>query len=147
LDARAGPPDAACRTGGLVADALTRLRRHPRGESIVCMLRKAFRMSIHPGTEAEYAARHQPIWAELEATLIRHGVTTYSIFLDPATLDLFGYAEIESEARWTAIASTDVCQRWWRHMRDLMPVNPDDSPVSVDLREVFHIERPVDPEG
>jgi L-rhamnose mutarotase len=105
------------------------------------MMRKSFRMSIHPGAADEYARRHQPIWAELEHTLIRHGVTSYSIFFDPATNDLFGYAEIESEERWAAIARTDVCQRWWKHMRDLMPVNPDDSPVATELREVFHIER------
>ena len=41
------------------------------------MLRKAFRMSVHPGLAAEYARRHQPIWAELEATLLAHGVITY----------------------------------------------------------------------
>lgn len=105
------------------------------------MIRKAFRMSIHPGVADEYARRHQPIWAELEETLIRHGVTSYSIFLDPATNDLFAYAEIESEERWADIARTDVCRRWWRHMRDLMPANPDDSPVANDLREVFHIAR------
>ena len=29
-------------------------------------MRKAFRMSVHPGREAEYARRHQPIWAELD---------------------------------------------------------------------------------
>jgi L-rhamnose mutarotase len=105
------------------------------------MIRKAFRMSIHPGAADEYARRHQPIWAELEETLIRHGVTTYSIFLDSRTNDLFGYVELESEDRWADIALTDVCRRWWTHMRDLMPVNPDDSPVAVELREVFHIER------
>jgi len=26
-------------------------------------------------------------------------------------------------------------------MRELMPSNPDDSPVSEELEEVFHIER------
>lgn len=29
------------------------------------MIRKAFRMSVHPGREAEYAERHAPIWSEL----------------------------------------------------------------------------------
>ena len=51
------------------------------------------------------------------------------------------YAEIESEERWQAIAATEVCRRWWGHMRDMMPCNPDDSPVAGDLREVFHLER------
>ena len=105
------------------------------------MIRRAFRMSVHQGHEAEYTRRHQPIWPELEATLLEHGVTTYSIFLDPATHDLFAYVEFDSEARWAAVAATDVCRRWWRHMRDLMPSNADASPVSAELPEVFHIGR------
>ena len=103
-------------------------------------IRKAFRMSVNAGQEAEYERRHTPIWRELEETLVRHGVRTYSIFLDPATRDLFAYAEIDSEERWAAIASTEVCRRWWRHMKEVMPANPDDSPVSSELREVFHID-------
>ena len=103
------------------------------------MIRKAFRMAIHDGSAVEYERRHRPIWPELERVLIEHGVSTYSIFLDERTNDLFGYVEIEDEARWAAIANTDVCRRWWRHMRDVMPANADDSPVAHDLREVFHI--------
>ena len=104
------------------------------------MIRKAFRMSIHPGTAAEYGRRHRPIWQELEQALLEHGVRSYSIYLDPDTLDLFGYAEIEDDARWAAIAETEVCRRWWGWMREIMPANPDDSPVSRELREVFHVE-------
>jgi len=98
-------------------------------------------MSVHAGAEDEYERRHRPIWEELERTLIDHGVTSYSIYLDPVTDDLFAYAEIEDEARWAAIAQTDVCRRWWRHMRDIMPANADNSPVTRELREVFHIEK------
>jgi L-rhamnose mutarotase len=105
-------------------------------------MRKAFRMSVHPDQHAEYERRHNPIWKELEDTLVAHGVRSYSIYLDAATSELFAYAEIEDEALWKAIASTPVCRRWWSHMRELMPSNPDDSPVSRELREVFHIERP-----
>jgi L-rhamnose mutarotase len=103
------------------------------------LIRKAFRMSVHPGREAEYERRHRPIWPELEAVLRAHGVRTYSIFLDPATGDLFAYAEIESEERWGAVASTEVCRRWWRHMRELMPSHDDGRPVAGDLREVFYL--------
>ena len=105
------------------------------------MIRKAFRMSVHPGREAEYERRHNPIWDELEQTLFDHGVRDYSIFLDPDSGDLFGYALVESEERWRAIASTEVCRRWWDSMKELMPSHPDASPHSRDLREVFHIER------
>lgn len=104
------------------------------------MIRKAFRMSVHPGREAEYEQRHTPIWAELEATLKEHGVHNYSIFLDPIDQSLFAYVEVEDESRWEAIARTATCRRWWASMRDLMPSNPDDSPVSRDLREVFHLQ-------
>lgn len=104
------------------------------------MIRKAFKMSVNPDAHAEYQRRHRPIWKELEDTLIDHGVLSYSIFLDPQTSELFALAEIQSEERWQAIASTEVCQRWWQSMRDLMPTNPDLSPKSVELREVFHIE-------
>ena len=104
------------------------------------MIRKAFRMWVHPDRHDEYRRRHNPIWPELEETLVAHGVTSYSIFLDPATSELFAYAEVEDEARWNAIASTDVCRRWWRHMRELMPHEPDDRPVARDLTEVFHIQ-------
>ena len=103
------------------------------------MIRKAFRMSVNDGQSDEYERRHNPIWQELTDTLKSHGVLSYSIFIDPATRDLFAYAEIESEERWAAIATTDVCRRWWAHMREIMPSNPDNSPVSRPLPEVFHL--------
>ena len=103
------------------------------------MIRKAFKMSVHPGQHAEYARRHQPIWRELEETLLAHGVNRYSIFLDEQTSELFAYAEIESEERWQAIAQTEVCRRWWQHMHEIMPSHADHSPVSSELKEVFHL--------
>ena len=104
------------------------------------MIRKAFVMSVHSGHEAEYEKRHSPIWPELEAVLKSHGVHNYSIFLNEPTNQLFAYAEIEDEARWNSIAQTAECQKWWAHMGDVMPSNPDNSPVANDLREVFHLK-------
>ncbi len=104
------------------------------------MIRKAFVMSVNAGHEIEYERRHSPIWAELEKVLKDHGVHNYSIYLLPETRQLFGYAEIEDEARWASIAKTPECQRWWKYMSDIMPGNPDNSPVSSGLREVFHID-------
>ena len=103
------------------------------------MIRKAFRMSVHHGQEDEYARRHNPIWQELADMLVAHGVRNYSIFLDRQTGDLFAYVEIESEERWDAIAATEVCRRWWRHMSDVMPSKADGEPLSRPLAEVFHL--------
>ena len=102
-------------------------------------IRKAFVMSVRPGAEAEYERRHRPIWPELEKTLLDHGVRTYSIFLHPETRQLFAYVEFTSTAHWQSIARTQICQRWWSHMRDLMPSNQDNSPISTELHEVFHL--------
>ena len=103
-------------------------------------MRLAFTMLVDPGQATEYEARHNPIWPELENTLIGHGVKTYSIFLERATGMLFAYAEIEDLDKWQAIASTEVCQRWWRYMAPLMAVNADHSPKTTNLDEVFHLE-------
>lgn len=103
------------------------------------MIRKAFVMSVKPGCEAEYKRRHNPIWPDLESVLREHGVRSYSIFLHDVTRQLFAYVEIDDEARWNAIAATPVCRRWWDSMKELMPVNADNSPVSKELKEVFHI--------
>lgn len=106
------------------------------------MIRKAFKMFVHSDAHAEYERRHRPIWQELEQTLLAHGVHSYSIFLDAQANELFAYVEIESEERWQAIAGTEVCRRWWAHMHELMASNSDNSPKSVVLHEVFHIEKP-----
>lgn len=104
------------------------------------MIRKAFVMSVNPDQHAEYARRHNPIWEELANVLRAHGVHNYSIFLDADTNVLFAYAEIEDEAQWASVAQEPVAQRWWKHMADVMPSNPDNSPVSRNLHEVFHLE-------
>jgi L-rhamnose mutarotase len=106
------------------------------------MVRKAFLMFLKPGAREEYQRRHDAIWPELAATLTAHGVHSYSIFHDPERDLLFASVELESIPRWEAIATTDVCQRWWAHMRDLMQTNPDNSPRSQDLNEVFHLQEP-----
>jgi L-rhamnose mutarotase len=104
------------------------------------MIRKAFLMSVNPDEHTEYEKRHRPIWEDLASILKQHGVANYSIFLDEETSQLFGYAEIESEELWNAIAETDECRRWWKYMRDIMPTNDDNSPVSRELKQVFYLD-------
>eukprot|EP00163_Fabomonas_tropica_P032216 TRINITY_DN7993_c0_g1_i1.p2 TRINITY_DN7993_c0_g1~~TRINITY_DN7993_c0_g1_i1.p2 ORF type:complete len:120 (+),score=11.00 TRINITY_DN7993_c0_g1_i1:617-976(+) len=52
---------------------------------------------------------------------------------------LFAYVELESEELWKEISNTPVCQKWYEFMQGIMPCNPDNTPVSQELKEVFHI--------
>jgi L-rhamnose mutarotase len=104
------------------------------------MYRIALRMKVFPELIHEYQERHNPIWKELEKTFYEYGVISYSIFIDDLDGCLFAYAEIKSISRWNAIAETDVCKRWWKYMQNLMPTNFNNSPVTIAMREVFHIE-------
>ncbi len=104
------------------------------------MQRRAFLMTLKPGCQQEYERRHNPIWPELETVIKKHGVHNYSIFLERSSDQLFAYAEIESEELWQQIAATEECRRWWASMKELMLTNADDSPVTVAVEEVFHID-------
>ena len=104
------------------------------------MIRKAFVMQVNADAHVEYQRRHNPIWPELEAVLKEHGTHHYAIYLDKERHLLFATVEIESEARWDADAGPEVCPRWWQHMSEVMPANPDNSPVSAELKEVFYLE-------
>ena len=68
------------------------------------------------------------------------GGSNYSIFFDKETNILFGYMEVESEEKWAKSADTEICRKWWHYMADIMETNPDESPVSVDLKEVFYLK-------
>ena len=102
-------------------------------------LRKSFVMSVDSRFVEEYKNRHDALWPELKQTLLDHGVTNYSIHHHPTTNQLFAYAEVTDEVKWTAIADTEICKKWWKHMADIMPSNSDNSPVAIDLKEMFHI--------
>jgi len=91
------------------------------------MQRKAFKMRLKPGFEAEYKRRHDAIWPELSKLLKDAGVSDYSIFLRAGN-------------RADELAGEEVMRKWWDYMKDLMDSNPDNSPVCKDLREVFHMD-------
>ena len=103
-------------------------------------MRIAFKMKLYDGNEVEYEKRHNPIWAELKEVLLSHGAKSYSIFRDEESNNLFAYAEIEDREKWDEVANTDICGKWWDYMAPLMEVNEDNSPKSIELKEVFHIE-------
>lgn len=106
------------------------------------MVRKAFVIQARPGMAAEYEKRHNPIWPALQEALHEHGVRNYSIYLHEPTDMLFGYMEIENEEKFRTIGASDVCQRWWVYMKEVLVCDSDDSPKAKEdmLREVFHLD-------
>lgn len=104
------------------------------------MPRLAFRMKLHPGQEEEYKRRHDALWPELEQLLKKTGISDYSIFLDPETLHLFGVLTVNDPLRMDDLPAHPVMQKWWAWMKDIMDSNSDNSPVSVPLQQVFHLE-------
>ncbi|KAB2698946.1 L-rhamnose mutarotase [Ochrobactrum sp. Kaboul] len=101
--------------------------------------RYAFRMMLNPGMEAEYRRRHDEIWPELVELLHAAGVSDYAIYLDEETNILFGVLSRSAGHGMAALPDHPVMKKWWAHMADIMATNPDNSPVSVDLKPVFHM--------
>ena len=104
------------------------------------MVIKGFKMKLYDGMAEEYERRHNALWQEMKAMIHEYGGSNYSIFLDKETNILFGYIELENEEKWSKSAETDICRKWWDYMADIMETNPDNSPVSIDLKKVFHLE-------
>ena len=72
---------------------------------------KGFKMKLYPGQEAEYERRHNLLWPEMK---------------DPEL--------------WAKSADTPINRKWWDYMADIMETNPDNSPVAIDLQNVFHLD-------
>ncbi len=104
------------------------------------MEKYAFRMRLNPGMAEEYKARHDAIWPELAALLKEAGISDYSIHLDEETGLLFGVLWRRDDHRMDSLPEHPVMKRWWAHMADIMETKPDNEPVAVPLRTVFHME-------
>src|SRR5688572_8157919 len=103
-------------------------------------MRIAFKMKIKPGCAVEYKKRHDTLWPDLKKLLEQAGIYDYSIFLDEETDTLFAVQKTRSSEGSQDLAKNEIVQRWWRYMADIMHTNPDYSPVSVPLKEVFRLE-------
>lgn len=104
------------------------------------MKREAFKMFLKPGCEAEYEKRHNAIWPELKKLLSENGVCDYSIYWDKDTNILFASQKVQGEESSQDMVSNPIVQKWWAYMADIMETNPDNSPVSIPLKEVFRME-------
>jgi L-rhamnose mutarotase len=104
------------------------------------MKRFGFKMKMYPGFKEEYRKRHAEIWPELVRLLKDAGVSNYSIFLDEETDTLFAYQEQAGESSSQDLGSTEIVKKWWKYMADIMETNPDNSPISIPLEQVFYME-------
>ncbi len=104
------------------------------------MKRVAFKMYLNEGMKAEYKKRHDEIWPELVKLLKDNGVSDYSIFLDEETNILFAVQKVSGEGGSQDLGQTEIVQKWWKMMSTIMKSNPDNSPVSIPLEEVFYME-------
>jgi len=104
------------------------------------MKRLAFKMQLKKGQKSTYEKRHKEIWPELKQLLKEAGISEYSIFLDEETHTLFAFQKVSGEGSSQDLGQTEIVQKWWDYMSDIMEVNPDNSPISVPLEEVFYLE-------
>tara|TARA_B110000208_G_scaffold79338_1_gene101425 strand:- start:2102 stop:2416 length:315 start_codon:yes stop_codon:yes gene_type:complete len=103
------------------------------------MKRIAFKMHLNEGQKNEYKKRHDEIWPELKLLLIESSVSEYSIFLDEETNILFAFQKVACEGGSQDLGQTEIVKKWWEFMADIMETNTDNSPISVELKEVFYM--------
>jgi L-rhamnose mutarotase len=100
----------------------------------------AFKMKLKPGFEAEYKKRHDEIWPDLSEEISKAGVSDYSIFLDEETLTLFAVQKLTDNNTADDLPNSPIVRKWWDYMSDIMEYNPDNTPVAIGLKEVFHMD-------
>lgn len=103
------------------------------------MKREAFKMYLKPGFEKEYKKRHAAIWPELKKLLEESGISDYSIFWDKETNILFAVQKTDGNGS-QDLGNNPIVQKWWAYMTDIMDTNPDNSPISIPMEEVFHMD-------
>ena len=95
---------------------------------------------MKPGCREEYIKRHDAIWPELKEMIKNGGVSDYSIFLDEETNILFAVQKVSGEESSQDMGVHPIVAKWWDYMKDIMETNPDNSPVTIPLEEVFYME-------
>jgi L-rhamnose mutarotase len=104
------------------------------------MSRVAFKMKLKPGFETEYKKRHEALWPELKQLLIDQGISDYSIFHDTETNILFAVQTVSGMQGSQDLGKNEIVKKWWAYMADIMETNPDYSPLTRPLQEVFHMD-------
>ncbi len=102
--------------------------------------RVAFKMKLNPGAVEVYKNRHEKLWKELHKLLKDAGLSEYSIFFDEETNILFAFQKQAGDQGSQDLGKTEIVQKWWTYMADIMETNPDNSPITTPLEEVFFME-------
>jgi L-rhamnose mutarotase len=124
-------------TGNIKAQMISDLYFNP---IYSIMKREAFKIFLKPRCEAEYEKRHREICPELKKLLSDNGVYDYSIYWDKETNILFACQKTKGGESSQDMGSNPIVQKWWDYMADIMKTNPDNSPVSIPLYEIFRME-------
>lgn len=103
------------------------------------MERIAFKMKLLPGYAEEYKKGHDEIWPRLVILLKETGISDYSIFLDEETNVLFAVLKVDRVADLNKLPQNLAMREWWEFMGDIMEINPDNSPLSTPLKDVFYL--------
>ena len=103
------------------------------------MERMAFKMKLKEGFKEEYIKRHKEVWPGIVELIRKSGISDYSIFLDEETHILFGVQKVSGDVSSQELGNEEIQQKWWDYMSDIMEVNPDNSPRSIPLEEVFYL--------
>jgi len=97
-------------------------------------------MKLKPGFRDEYKKRHDEIWPELKELLTAAGISDYSIFLDEETDTLFACQKSSGDRGSQDLGSLKIVKKWWAYMADIMETNSDNSPITIDLPELFYLQ-------
>jgi L-rhamnose mutarotase len=102
----------------------------------------AYTMKLKSGAADEYKRRHDEVWPEIIALLREHGFSDYSIFLNEQTSTLYAVYTASSMATASndAMRSSEIMQKWWAYMADLVEFNEDGTPNTNPLKMVFHMD-------
>lgn len=97
--------------------------------------RRAWRMTLRPGAEAEYDREHARVWPKLIAEMHKAGVAQFIIYRDQR--DVFAWQERSAPFPKPGAQSSETLKTWWHAMEPLMLINPDGSPRQTPMTEVF----------
>jgi len=105
--------------------------------------RFAFRMNVKQGYEEEIKRRQTEkfVWPTVKNLLSEYGVYDYAIYWDEETHYLYAVQRYLKDRTSQDNEEIDPdMQLWWDMQADLMDTYPNNSPVSIELEELFHAE-------